>query len=85
MSVGHCRYVYAREDAYFTGVSNPHELRARLLEWHEKLAAGVERFNPRTRSQHMDWATMRHLVSLFRDLVDRGCDIELARWTSERG
>src|SRR4051812_27507930 len=41
---GGCEYAYARDDWYFAGGADPPALRARLLEWHAGLAAGVEGF-----------------------------------------
>jgi len=38
---GGCAYVYARDDDYFAGVSDPVTLRARLRQWHDELVTGV--------------------------------------------
>jgi hypothetical protein len=75
-----CGYVFAREDGYFVGVRAPLGLRARLLEWHAGLAAGIELFAPATPGEAADLAFMRSLVDRMRELVERACDVERERW-----
>jgi hypothetical protein len=84
INAGGCEYVYSRQDAYFAGVNDPTGLRARLLEWHAGLAAGVERFAPATRDESTDLAFMRSVVGRMRELVERACAVEKARWEAAR-
>ncbi|WP_437943432.1 hypothetical protein WMF27_39095 [Sorangium sp. So ce281] len=77
---GTCEYVYARDDELFSGIDRPQALRQRLLLWHGGLADAVERFKPTTPSQVVDLAFLRRLVLDIRELIERGCDIEQARW-----
>jgi hypothetical protein len=81
---GGCGYVYPRQDEYFAGVGDPTGLRARLLEWHTGLAAGVERFAPATPSEAADLEFMRSVVGRMRELVERACVVEWARWEAAR-
>jgi len=81
---GGCEYVYHRDDSYFASVSDPEGLRSRLLEWHAKLAAGVERFAPATPGEATDLEFMRSVVGRMRELVERACAIEQARWQAAR-
>lgn len=83
-STGGCDYVYSREDDYFAGVSNPSRLRSRLLEWHAGLAAGIEQFVPVAPNEHDDLAFMRAVVAEMRELVERACVVEQARWESAK-
>ncbi len=81
---GGCEYVYPRDDWYFASVGDPASLRSRLLEWHTGLAAGVERFVPATPDEATDLEFMRSLVGRMRELVERGCAVEQARWQAAR-
>jgi hypothetical protein len=81
---GECDYVYSREDDSFALVSDPSKLRARLLEWHCGLAAGVEKFVPVTPNEGEDLAFMRSVVVQMRELVERACAVEAAHWNSQR-
>ena len=83
-NTGGCEYVYTRDDWYFASVSDPASLRARLLEWHAGLAAGVERFAPATPAEAADLGFMRSVVEEMRGLVDRACAAEQARWQAAR-
>jgi hypothetical protein len=82
-NTGGCAYVYPRQDWYFAGVSDPAGLRSRLLEWHTGLVAGVERFAPATPAEAEDLAFMRGVAGRMRELVERACEIERARWSAE--
>jgi hypothetical protein len=77
---GGCEYVYSRDDHYFSGVSEPNSLRARLLEWYAGLATGVEKFAPVSPAEKTDLAFMRTTVAGMRDLLERAWRVELARW-----
>lgn len=81
---GGCDYVYARDDAYFTGVTEPRELHARLLEWHARLARGVDRFVANTPSQVADLRYMRDVLTLMRNVIEQGLQVENARWLATR-
>ncbi len=81
---GGCEYVYPRDDWYFASVGDPASLRARLMEWHAGLAAGVERFAPTTRGEAADLAFMRSVATRMRELVERACAVEQARWQATR-
>lgn len=81
---GGCEYVYPRDDGYFASVSDPTSLRARLLEWHSGLAAGVERFAPATPGEAADSEFMRSVVGRMREMVERACVVEQARWQAAR-
>ncbi len=76
---GGCEYVYSRDDEYFVGVVGPATLRRRLLEWHSKLASGVEEFIPETTAEADDLSYMRAIAEEICDLVERSCRIEEAR------
>ena len=80
MSAGHCDYVYSREDYYFAGISDPSRLRSRLLEWHGRLTAGIEQFIPATPQESNDLTFMRAVSAEMRELVERACAVEQARW-----
>jgi hypothetical protein len=84
VNTGGCGYVYAREDEYFVGVTQPCELHARLLEWHVGLVRAVDRFTASTPSQTVDLAYMRYVLAIMRDLIERGFEVERARWLSEQ-
>ncbi len=81
---GGCEYVYSREDWCFAGVNDPPALRARLLEWHTGLAGGVERFAPATSEEAADLAFMQSVVGGMRELIERACVVEQARWEAAR-
>ena len=81
---GGCDYIYSREDDYFAGISEPSRLRARLLEWHAGLAAGVEQFVPVAPNEVDDLAFMRAVVAEMRELVERACMVEQAHWESAK-
>jgi hypothetical protein len=81
---GGCEYVYPRDDWYFASVSDPPSLRSRLLEWHAGLAAGIERFAPATPGEATDLEFMRSVVGRTRELVERACAVEQARWQAAR-
>ncbi len=83
-SAGGCGYVYPRQDCYFADVGDPPGLRARLLEWHASLAAGVEQFAPATSEEVADLAFMRSVVGRMRELVERACVVEQSRWEAAR-
>ncbi len=80
---GGCAYVYTRDDEYFSGVHDPVALRARLRQWHAKLAAGLERFRATSRDEAADLASMQQFVHAIWDVAVQACDIELAGfvWT----
>lgn len=77
---GGCEYVYSRDDWYFAAVNDPPSLRARLLEWHAGLTAGVARFAPSTPDETADLEFVRSLADQMRELVERSCALEQARW-----
>jgi len=81
---GGCDYVYSRDDAYFAGVTDPPTLRRRLLEWHARLAAGVEAFCPTTPAEADDLSYMRAITEKIRDLIEQSCRVEEARWSADR-
>jgi len=81
---GGCEYVYPRDDWYFAVVSDPPSLRARLLEWHAGLSAGVERFAPSSPAEAADLEFMRSVVGRMEELVERACAVEQARWQAAR-
>lgn len=81
---GGCDYVYLRNDWYFEVVDDPQSLRSRLLQWHAGLLIGVERFDPIGTYETLDFAFMQSLVERMRELVERACIIEHARWQSTR-
>jgi hypothetical protein len=80
---GGCGYVYAREDAYFIGVSDPTALKLRLLEWLAGLIAGVERFTPATPEETEDLAFLRALTERMREVIEQACEVERLRWSAE--
>ncbi|AWM38884.1 hypothetical protein GobsT_28870 [Gemmata obscuriglobus] len=82
---GSCEYVYFRDDWYFATVNDPATLRARLLEWHAGLAAGVERFAPATPEEAADQEFMRAVVGRMRELVQRACALEEVRCHAKPG
>jgi hypothetical protein len=84
-NTGGCEYVYSRQDWYFGSVSDPASLRSRLLEWHGGLVAGVERFAPASTTEVEDLAFMRGVAARMRELVERACEVERARWSAEVG
>jgi hypothetical protein len=84
VNAGGCEYVYTRDDWYFASVVDPSSLRLRLLEWHEGLAVGVERFEPTTPSEVDDLAFMRSVVGQMRVLIEQACVVEQVRWQSAR-
>ena len=84
INTGGCAYVYERGDTYFKGVTDPATLRARMLSWHDSLAAGVERFAPRTGGQWSDLGYMRSLVVQMRALVEWGCEVERQRFEASK-
>jgi hypothetical protein len=77
---GGCGYAYARDDQYFAAISDPAGMRARLLEWHAGLATGVGRFVPVDSDEADDLEFMRTLVGRMRELIERACVIEQARY-----
>lgn len=81
-STGGCEFVYSRNDDYFAGVSNPSRLRSRLLEWYAGLVDSVEKFVPVAANEVDDLAFMRSVVVEMRELVERACVVEQARWDS---
>jgi hypothetical protein len=81
-NTGGCEYVYAREDWAFAGVGDPAALRVRLLEWHAGLFAGVEQFVPVTPAEAADLAFMRSVAAKMRELIERACEFEQARWSA---
>jgi hypothetical protein len=80
---GGCAYVYDRKDGYFPGVSDPDSLHRCLLEVHAGLVAGVEAFCPTTPAEAEDLTYMQALADTMLPLVERGCEIERARWVAE--
>ena len=81
---GGCEYVYPLDDWYFVAVHDPASLRARLLEWHAGLAAGVARFAPSTPDEASDLEFMHSVAGRMRELVERACAVEQARWQASR-
>jgi hypothetical protein len=79
---GGCEYAYGRDDCYFTGVSDPGTLKARLLEWHAGLVAGVEEFVANDQAEAKDLAFMRSIAAQMKKVVERACEIERVRWSS---
>jgi hypothetical protein len=84
VKTGGCDYVYDRDDWYFASVNDPATLRTRMLEWHTGLAVGIEQFAPTTSSEAVDFEFMRSVVSRMRELIDRVCGVEQARWLAAR-
>ena len=82
-SSGGCGYVYHRKDGYFSGVVDSESLHSRLLEWHAGLLAGIEAFCPATAAEVEDETYMREIAGMMRVLVERGCEMEAARWVAE--
>ena len=83
-ATGGCEYVYSRDDAYFANVTDPVELRTRLLEWHAGLSNGIERFDPASVAESTDLAFMRSVASQMKELIERACDVEQSRWETVR-
>jgi hypothetical protein len=81
---GECAYVYTRDDEYFAGVNEPAALRARLRQWHDKLIAGLERFQAASPAEVADLASMQQLVCAMWAVAERACDFEQARWEAGR-
>lgn len=81
---GGCEFVYTRDDWYYAPVSDPPSLLARLQEWQGGLATGVERFTPVTPEEATDLEFMRSVVSRMRELVERACFVEQARWQAAK-
>ncbi len=85
VTAGGCEYVYSRDDDYFAGVSNPSALRSLLLGWHGRLTAGVEQFIATTPQECNDLAFMQRICAEMRELVERACAVEQARWDCKGG
>ena len=83
VNAGGCEYVYTRDDWYFASVVDPSSLRSRLLEWHQGLAVGVERFEPTTPHEGDDLAFMRFVVGQMQELIEQACVVEQVRWQAE--
>jgi len=79
---GGCQYVYARNDRYFAGVSDPESLRSRLLEWLAELAAKVEGFQPASAAEQGDIAYMRSRVAAMRSAIEQAIEAERRRWSA---
>ena len=80
---GNCRYVYPRDDEYFSGVEDPASLRSRLLEWLEALRADIDTFGPRSPGENRDHAFMCATADLIEKLIALGVDSEVSRINSE--
>ena len=77
---GECAYVYTRNDEYFADVSDPAGLRSRLKQWHDKLIAGLERFQAISPAEATDLASMHQFSCAMWAVAEQACDIEQARW-----
>ncbi len=80
-----CPYVYSRDDEYFTGVTDPDSLLARLKQWHDKLARGVEDFVPENDAEAADHAAMRGFTAAIWAVTENAMAVERQRWLRERG
>ena len=75
-----CAYVYARNDEFFTDVTEPAALLARLRHWHEKLVAGVDGFAPTSPDEAADLASMRQFALAIWAVSEEAWEIERDRW-----
>lgn len=73
---GNCAYIYALENAYFSGVRDPDTLHARLRYWHSKLIAGLDDFVPRDEAEQVDLAAMREFARKTWFVAEKAIDIE---------
>lgn len=81
---GGCRHVYTRDDQYFRGVTDPETLRARLLEWHDELAARISQFKPQTSRQRADFIYMNSRLAIMKELIEALIVTERQRFERER-
>ena len=84
VNTGGCAYVYTRDDEYFTGVTNPDTLLARLKQSHDKLAQGVEDFVPANDAEAADQAAMRGFTAAIWAVTEKAIAVERQRWLRER-
>lgn len=82
---GNCAYVYERDDVYFSGVTDPDALLARLRQWHGRLTEGLDRFVPETTAEEADLAMMRGLAREMWSVAERAMEIERDRWARSGG
>ena len=80
---GGCNYVFDRNDGYFKGVVDPTSLHVYLLECYESLHAAIEVFCPSSSDEAADQTYMRSIAAKMRVVLERGYQIEYARWAGE--
>ncbi len=83
VTTGGCGYLYDRDGSDLTGISDPDGLLAVLLGWHDRLAAEVNEFIPRTPAEIADADAMWVLVADIRALVERAVAVERTRFARE--
>ncbi len=84
VNYGGCAYVYAREDAYFTGVSDPATLQARLDDSHGQLVAHLGRFVPTSLAEEKDLLSMRRFAAQMWAVAEKAIAIEETRWKDSK-
>ncbi len=80
---GGCEYIYHRTDGYFVNVVDPDSLLRYLLRCHAGLVAGITTFSPSNPDEAEDKQYMETQAHKMRVLVERGCEIEHARWAAD--
>jgi len=82
---GGCAYVYARDDAYFSGVDDPVALRERLRDWHARLVEEIGDFVPTSPDEAIDLGSMRQSAADIWAVVEAAWAIEHDRWMADAG